>query len=108
MSLDGGAEGGTVTTKPFTITGAACPTCNGNYDLFVNMDARGGTASVSLLDASAEGCGSARATSTALSGDLLREEVEWTHPAAAKGLANKSLCLQFHLVNASLYSYWWQ
>ena len=108
MSLDGGAEGGTVTTKPFTITGAACPTCEGNYDLFVNMDARGGTASVSLLDASAEGCGSARATSTALSGDLLREEVEWTHPAAAKGLANSSLCLQFHLINASLYSWWWQ
>ena len=54
-------EGGTVTTKPFTITGAACPTCDGNYDLFVNTDARGGTASVSLLDASAEGCGSARA-----------------------------------------------
>jgi len=102
ISLDAGAQKGTMLTEPFLL----------NVDkLFVNVDAiplnkggRGlskGELGVEVLDEH----GTALATSNPVTGDLLRGEVDWRQGNLAD-LKGQTVNLRFMLRDARFYSYW--
>jgi hypothetical protein len=92
ISLDAGANEGTILTKPFTVAADS---------LLVNVDAPTGELRVDVLD----GEGKVVAQSETLSGDLLRHRVKWTEGNIA-GMKSQIVSLRFTLRNAQFYSYW--
>jgi len=92
ISLDAGANNGTILTKPFTVSAGT---------LLVNVDAPTGELSVEALDAR----GKVVAQSEPLTGDLLREQVKWAKGDMAD-LEGQTASLRFALRNGQFYSYW--
>ena len=93
LSLDAGADVGTLTTKPFTVSGSK---------LFVNVDChKNGDLRAELLGEN----GKMLAQSVALTGDQTRGEILWKRNDVVT-LKGKTVRLRLTLKNASLYSYW--
>jgi hypothetical protein len=92
MSLDAGAELGTVVTKPFELTGP---------ELFVNADATNGSLAVDVLNSDGE----LLASSATIVGDQLHTRMEWESGDLAS-LVGQTVVLRISLQNASLYSFW--
>ncbi len=95
-SIDGPAQGGTVTTVPLIFTGNR---------LEINArTAKGGRITASLLD----GAGNAIAgyeNSNAFSGDQLRATLAWKGGRTPAELKGKPVSVRFHLQNAELFSF---
>ena len=92
ISLDAGAQEGTVLTRKFALPAGR---------LIVNVDAPKGNLRVEVLN----GEGKVIAQSQPLSGDLLREPVTWAEGDIAN-LKGQIVSLQFTLRNGQFYSYW--
>ena len=92
ISLDGGDISGTLVTDVFTVSGT---------ELLVNVDAVQGGLLVEVLNQEGE----VVARSGAMSGDLLREQVEWVAGDIAD-LKSQNISLSFTIRNAQFYSYW--
>ena len=93
VSLDAGANAGTLLTEPFTLTGDK---------LFVNsFGHKNGSLRVDVLATNQK----VLARSSALTGDQLRGEVRWSQNDIAK-LKGKTVQLRFTLNDSNLYSYW--
>ncbi len=98
VALEAGENAGTITTKPFTLSGNT---------LEVNVDASGGDVQVEILDEHAKpiaGFSSA--------GFLVEREVDnvrwrprWRQHKNLASLTGRTLRLRFHLRNAKLYSF---
>jgi hypothetical protein len=88
-SMDGGAEGGTLTTRPVTFSGNR---------LFVNLEAAEGELRVDVLDGEKPVL-----SSPALKGDSTRLAVDGLD---LSGVAGKPVRLRFHLKKGRLYSFW--
>lgn len=94
VSVDGPAEGGTVTTVPVVFAGS---------ELVLNAQTKpGGQVMVEILDAAA---GKSLARSKPFGGDELRARLRWIGDTCPGGLAGKPVCLRFHLNSARLYSF---
>jgi hypothetical protein len=92
ISLDAGADAGTLLTQPFTVTAKT---------LFVNVDADEGEFRAEILDSD----GTVLARSAPLNGDHPRGEVRWRRGHLAD-LQGKEISIRFTLRNAAFYSYW--
>ena len=92
ISLDACNAAGTIQTEPFELPGSK---------LFVNVDAQKGELRVEVLD----GEGQIVAQSEPMSGDLLREPVNWA-AGNFTDLKGQTASLRFTLSNAQFYSYW--
>ena len=79
-------------TEVFTVFGT---------ELLVNVDAVQGELLVEVLNQEGE----VVARSGAMSGDLLREQVEWVEGDIAD-LKSQNISLSFTIRNAQFYSYW--
>jgi hypothetical protein len=95
-SLDGGYDGGQVTTRPFLFEGAA---------LKLNAKANVGQIAVELLDDQRKPIpGFTREQCAPMEADSLEHMVGWKGASLA-ALQGKPVRLRFHLHNARLYSY---
>ena len=94
ISLDAGADGGSVETKLFAVPFGG---------LHVNVDAHGGELVVEALDEK----GAVLATSVPIAGDLPNVKVEWRE-ADGSSLTGRDVSLFFNLHNAELFSYWFE
>ncbi|MEX2112010.1 MAG: hypothetical protein WD845_02430, partial [Pirellulales bacterium] len=92
ISLDAGAEEGSVRTGPFALPPG---------HLFVNADAGHGSLRAELCDA----VGNVLASSAALQSDQPRAQVAWDQ-GELSDLQGQRVSLRFTLRDASLYSYW--
>ena len=95
VSVDGGSEGGVLTTVPLHFTGRR---------LELNVAALKGRVNVELLDSTGKplaGFGKSDPIST----DLIRTTVTWKGQDELSQFAGKSLTLRFELRNAELYSF---
>ncbi len=96
-SLDAGAAGGTLTTRPVRFTGR---------HLFVNARAKGGALTAEVLDEAGRVLpGLGRDDCVAVRGDGTRQAVTWTK-GGLEAAAGKAVKLRFHLKNAELYAFW--
>ena len=96
VSVDAGAETGTLVTKPFRCEGGS---------LMINAAARGGEVSVAVLDADGvQQDGFGRPDSALFDGDSVRWETTWRR-ARFDDLRGRVVRLKFYLRNASLYSF---
>jgi hypothetical protein len=97
-SMDAGAEGGVLTTRPLTFAGK---------HLFVNADADGGEVAVEVLDRDGavidpftrENCRAASADST-------MQHVTWRGADDLERVAARQVRLRFHVRGAALYAFW--
>ncbi len=97
-SLDAGAEGGTLTTRPVVFKGSR---------LFVNVAAPGGKLTVEILDEAGKVIAPfTRTDCRTISGDSTKREVRWDSAPDLSALAGKPVRFRFHLTNGSLYSFW--
>jgi len=94
VSLDAGKAKGSLVTKPFAVPGGK---------LFVNVNALGGELRVEMMDND----GRLLARSKPLSGNLLREEVQWQQGDIADFKGHRA-ALRFTLRNGQLYSFWFE
>jgi hypothetical protein len=92
VSLDAGDRKGMIQTESFKLTGR---------NLFVNVDAVQGELQVEVLDED----GQVVAQSKPLTGDLLREQVEWGEGGGAD-LKGRTASLRFTLRDGQFYSWW--
>ncbi|MDR3674547.1 MAG: hypothetical protein P4N24_03590 [Acidobacteriota bacterium] len=96
VSVDGPAEGGSLTTVPIIFSGER---------LEINASVRpGGSVKVEVQDAAGraiEGFG----PSDVFAGDDIRHTVTWHEDPAVSKVAGKPIRLKFHLKNGELYSY---
>jgi len=97
-SMEAGAGGGTLTTRPVTFNGDR---------LFVNVNAPQGELRVSVLDGNGETVeGLGVDACAALSVDSTCAEVKWPSGADLSALAGQPCRLQFHLQSGQLFSFW--
>src|SRR5262249_31458292 len=97
-SLDAGAKGGTLTTRPVVFSGTR---------LFVNVAVPDGKLAVEMLDEGEKSiapftCSDCRT----ISGDSTKREVCWNGAPDLSALASKPVRFRFHLTNGSLYAFW--
>jgi len=96
VSVDGPAEGGTLTTVPVRFKGKR---------LKINAATKaGGQVVVELLDAAGRPIKGFE-SSAPFSGDELRHTVRWAGGGDVSALAGKPVTLRFHLKNARLFSF---
>ena len=94
----GGAEAGTLTTRPVTFDGAR---------LFVNAACDGGELRVDVLDASGRVVpGFSAAEAKPVSGDSTRAAVTWKSGGDLSRLAHTPVKFRFALTRGRLYSFW--
>lgn len=98
VSLKGGVEWGSVTTKPVTVTGDR---------LRLNVDSWRGNVQAEVLDADTLHPlpGFAREDCRRITLDSIDEPVQWTGGDLSM-LRGKTVRLRFHLWQAELYAYW--
>jgi hypothetical protein len=97
-SLDAGAAGGTLTTRPVTF--------RGRY-LFVNVDAPGGELRAEVLDEGGKVLAPfSAADCTPVRADRTLQRVTWRKAADLGRLAGKPVKFRFHLTNGKLYAFW--
>ena len=97
VSVDAGEEGGTLTTKAFTFSGA---------ELVLNADASQGRILVEVLDVNGQPiAGHARDDCSPVTGDSVRHGVKWRETTNLERLEGKPIKLRFHLQSAKLYSF---
>jgi len=97
-SLDAGADGGTLTTRPVRFRGK---------HLFVNLNAADGELRAEVLDEQSRPiapfdrghCKPAR-------GDSTKQAVSWEGAADLSAVAGKAVRLRFHLTRGSVYAFW--
>jgi hypothetical protein len=100
VSLDGGEQGGALTTKPLRIEGKR---------LFVNLDVPQGEVRAEVLDAAGQplaGFESGRCLPA--TGDQLRAEVAWEGGADLSAVAEQDVRLRFTVRQGSLYAFWFE
>jgi len=99
ISLDAGAETGSLLTKPLKLSGKT---------LMLNLDAgKDGKAEVEILDGQGQPIqGFTRADSVPVTGDAVRLPVTWRQGADLAGLEGKAVRLKIHLSQAKLYAIW--
>ena len=97
VSVDAGADGGTLLTRPFR--------CDGG-ELLVNAEARGGSVSVAVLgEDGAHLEGYAKVECALFDGDSVRHRVTWRAGVSLDALAGTNIRLKFYLRSARLYSF---
>lgn len=98
VSVEPIGQEGALTTRPFEVAGAK---------LELNVDARGGAASVEVLDPHGEPIpGFGRHEAVIIQAvDGLRVEPRWNGRADPNGLVGRTVRLRFHLKNAKLYAF---
>ncbi len=97
-SLDAGASGGTLTTRPVRFAGK---------HLFVNAAAGGGELRAEVLDADGKVIAPfTRDACRPVKGDKTLAAVSWDGAADLSALAGKPVRFRFHLTSASLYAFW--
>ena len=97
-SMDAGAAGGTLTTRPVRFSGK---------HLFVNVDAPEGELRVEVLDAEGQPIAPfTRENCTPVSADKTLEPVQWQDVDDLSALAGKAVHFRFHLRNGRLYAFW--
>ncbi len=92
VSLDAGAEPGTLLTKPFVLAGTT---------LHVNVDAKAGELNVTVLD----GDGQTVAVSEPVTGNQPHAALRWKS-GNLNSVKGKTVSLRLSLRNARLYSFW--
>ncbi|MDA1017674.1 MAG: hypothetical protein O3A00_24845 [Planctomycetota bacterium] len=92
VSLDAGAEPGTLLTRPFVLAGTT---------LHVNVDARAGELNVTVLD----GDGQTLAVSDPVTGNQPHAALRWKS-SNLNSVKGKTVSLRLSLRNARLYSFW--
>ncbi len=99
VSLKGGPEWGSVSTKPIQVTGQR---------LHINCDSWRGRVMVEVTDAATGKAipGFTRAESQPAIVDRIDELVRWKTKADLAELRGKTVRLTFHVWNAELYSFW--
>ena len=99
VSLKGGIEWGSVTTKPIEVTGA---------QLHINTDSWRGRVKTEILDSeSMDPIPSyTEDDSIATNIDSIDEVARWQDKRDLTGLSGKTVRLRFHLWQAELYSFW--
>jgi hypothetical protein len=96
-SLDAGAGGGHLTTRPVRFSGR---------HLFVNADAKGGELTAEVLDEKGKALpGLSRGDCVVVRTDKTKQAVTWKGAGLAAA-AGKPVKLRFHLKQAKLYSFW--
>ena len=97
VSLDAGADGGTLTTRPVKFTGK---------HLFVNAAVQG-ELRIEVLDQDGNTLpGLSFADCLPLSGDLPRARVAWKNRQDLSALAGRPVRFRFRLTSGSLWSFW--
>ena len=97
-SLDAGADGGTLTTRPVKFTGK---------HLFVNVTAPEGELRAEILGEEGQAIAPfTQANCTAVTGDKTRVAVTWKDAGDLGALAGKPVRFRFHLKNGQLYAFW--
>jgi hypothetical protein len=97
-SVDGGADEGTLTTRPVRFNGK---------QLFVNLAAPSGELRAELLDERGEPIAPfTRANCIPVQGDKTLLGVQWRGAEDLGSLADKPVRFRFHLRNGELYSFW--
>ena len=97
VSLDAGADGGTLTTRPLAVAGE---------ELVVNTSTRGGLVKVEVLDLDgAAVAGFGRSDCVPISTDSVRHVVRWRGGRSLGALRDTPASLRFHLRDAELYSF---
>lgn len=97
-SMDAGAEGGALTTRPVTF---------GGDRLFVNVDCPRGELRVEVLDENGAVIEPfTRDACVPLSADATLAEVRWKSGATLAPLAGQAVRFRFHLTNGRLYAFW--
>ena len=99
VSLKGGIEWGSVTTKPIEVTGA---------QLHINTDSWRGRVKTEILDSESmdPNPGYTEDDSIATNIDSIDEVARWQDKRDLTGLSGKTVRLRFHLWQAELYSFW--
>ena len=98
VSVDGGADGGALTTKPVVFEAGG--------KLVINAEAPDGSVAVAVLDgAGGPVVGFGAGDCDAFSGDEIRYVVTWGGKSDVSALAGKAVMLRFHLKDAKLYSF---
>ena len=97
VSVDAGAGGGVLTTKPFRFRGG---------ELLINADAESGRVQVEILSADGSALENfGKDNCDALESDAVRHRVTWNGQGNLKDLEGQPLRLKFHLRNAKLFSF---
>jgi len=92
-SMDAGATGGMLTTRPVKFKGA---------HLFVNANTSKGELRAEVIDDK----GAVLAASRPFIGDHTRQKLEWDAAADLSAFAGKPVRIRFHLTGGQLYSFW--
>jgi hypothetical protein len=97
-SMDAGAEGGTLVTRPVVFSGK---------HLFVNVDAPKGKLAIEVFDEAGKVIEPfTRANCKMVSVDSTKQEVTWDGVKDLSALAGKPVRLKLHLADGALYSFW--
>jgi len=98
VSVEPIGQDGSLTTKPFRVAGAR---------LELNVDARGGAASVEVLDPTGEPIPGFRRDEAVIIQDVdgLRVQPRWDGRADLDGLVGRTVRLRFYLEDARLYAF---
>ena len=97
-SMDAGAEGGTLTTRPVTFSGK---------QLFVNADADGGEVAVEVLGRDGTVMEPfTRAACRPVSTDSTLQRVAWRGAEDLSAACGRPVRFRFHVRSASLYAFW--
>ena len=100
VSIDAGAQEGTLTTKPLVLEGKT---------LIVNVQASQGAMAVEILDRAGRPLsGFGRSDCNIFSGDAVRHRISWQGRSNLQEFAGKTVRLRFYLRNAKLYSFIFQ
>jgi hypothetical protein len=97
-SMDGGREGGSLTTRPVRFAGCR---------LFVNVDAANGELAAEILDEQGNVIAPfSRANCARAAGDSTLQPVNWKGAADLSSLAGRIVRFRFHLRQGKLYAFW--
>jgi len=98
VSMDAGAQGGVLTTKPLRLTGRT---------LCINADAAGGRLLVEVMGQDGNVVAPfSTANCESLTSDAIRHAVRWRGATDLASIGDRIVRLRFRLAGASLYAFW--